>query len=407
MGKEILVDTAKLEDLANDFVKELTDMEKLYKDLHLELTSMILGCDPRYSHCFSGVGDTWSSGNALVGKLDANERYIRKTADKFAEQDDILRKLYNLYDNYGTLTAMAGVSMTQLKYYGLGITRFVKDGSGLYSVKHTKLLTDLSRIVDDSKYSRVARILLSPKYLFKNSNLPFADLVHKKFTKFYPQDAANFTNNVKSFTSGMINEAGNKTAFKDVLKAGGKFAKANAVTAALITGATETVGMGLKISENYSKYGDNREVLKRENAKAVGNAVNNTVWITGGSVAGAVIGGALGSALGPVGTVVGGAAGSFIGGIVGEQAAKLTAGVAEKTALLLKDPIQAGLDKAKKGFELAGKGVQALNKGIDTVNEGLRKGADAVGEGFQKAKETAGSLVDGAKNFFSRKLSFG
>ncbi|MEC1259065.1 hypothetical protein P9D34_01145 [Bacillus swezeyi] len=407
MGKEILVDPDKLEGLANDFVKELTDMEKLYKDLHLELTTMILGCDPRYSHCFSGVGDAWSSGSDLVGKLDANERYIRKTADKFAEQDDILRKLYNLYDNYGTLTAMAGVSMTQFKYYGLGITKFVKDGSGLYSVKHTKLLMDLSRIIDESKYSRAARILLSPKYLFKNPNLPFADLVHKKFTKFYPQDTVDFTNKIKSFAAGMVDEAGNKAAFKDVLKAGGKFAKGNAITAALITGATETVGMGLKISENYSKYGNNREVLKRENAKAVGNAVNNTVWITGGSVAGAVIGGALGSTLGPVGTVVGGAAGSFIGGIVGEQAAKLTAGIAEKTALLLKNPIQAGLDKAKKGFELAGKGVQAFNQGIDNVNEGIRKGAETVGKGFQKAKETAGSLVNGAKNFFSGKLSFG
>ncbi|MDA7025220.1 hypothetical protein PJ311_01195 [Bacillus sp. CLL-7-23] len=400
MGKEILVEPEKLESLANDFVAELTDMEELHRDLNLKLSNMKISCDPRYIPCFSEVGDAWGSGHNLVSKLDDQERYIRHTADKFAEQDNILKNLYHLYDNYGTLTAMTGVAIKQLKYYALGVTKFVKGSSGLYSVSHTKLLMGLSNLIDESKYSRVARVFLSPKYLFKNSDLPFADLVHKRITKYFPQDAADYANKLKSFATGMIDDAGKATTFKSVLKAGGKFAKGNAITAALITGATETVGMGLKISENYNKYGDNPEVLKRENAKAVGNAVNNTVWITGGSVAGAVIGGAIGSFAGPVGTVVVGAIGSAVGGFIGEKAAKLTAGFAEKTALLFKEPIQAGLDKAKKGFELVGKGVAAFNKGVDTANESIRKG-------FKQAKETAGSLVSSAKNFFSSKLSFG
>lgn len=66
---------------------------------------------------------------------------------------------------------------------------------------------------------------------------------------------------------------------KDVGKTGLRFAKGNAITATLITGATETFGAGVKIAENYAKYQDKPEVLKRENAKAVGNAVNNTILL--------------------------------------------------------------------------------------------------------------------------------
>lgn len=69
MSGNIAVDPDKLEQLANDVVTELTDMENKYKDLHVELGQMILQCDPRYSSCFSGVGDAWSSGKALVTKL--------------------------------------------------------------------------------------------------------------------------------------------------------------------------------------------------------------------------------------------------------------------------------------------------------------------------------------------------
>ncbi len=92
MSGNIAVDPDKLEQLANDVVTELTDMENKYKDLHVELGQMILQCDPRYSSCFSGVGDAWSSGKALVTKLSDNEIFIRKTGDKFVEQDDIFAK---------------------------------------------------------------------------------------------------------------------------------------------------------------------------------------------------------------------------------------------------------------------------------------------------------------------------
>lgn len=113
MSGNIAVDPDKLEQLANDVVTELTDMENKYKDLHVELGQMILQCDPRYSSCFSGVGDAWSSGKALVTKLSDNEIFIRKTSDKFVEQDDILRKLYHAYDKYGTMTSLTALMLTQ------------------------------------------------------------------------------------------------------------------------------------------------------------------------------------------------------------------------------------------------------------------------------------------------------
>lgn len=54
-----------------------------------------------------------ASGKALVTKLSDNEIFIRKTGDKFVEQDDILRKLYNAYDKYGTMTSLTALMLTQ------------------------------------------------------------------------------------------------------------------------------------------------------------------------------------------------------------------------------------------------------------------------------------------------------
>lgn len=387
MSGNIAVDPDKLEQLANDVVTELTDMENKYKDLHVELGQMILQCDPRYSSCFSGVGDAWSSGKALVTKLSDNEIFIRKTGDKFVEQDDILRKLYNAYDKYGTMTSLTALMLTQGKYYGLGLTKFVKQPSGLHTAQHSKLLLDISRAVDSSRYQKAARVLLNPKYLLKKTNRPFSDLVHKKFTKYFPQDTVDFSNSVRSYTKGFLNEAGVRSTLKDVGKTGLRFAKGNAITATLITGATETFGAGVKIAENYAKYQDKPEVLKRENAKAVGNAVNNTIFVAGGATAGAVIGGAIGSFAGPVGTVLLGAAGSYIGGVVGEQIAKYTAGFAEKAALKLKEPIHAVVDTAKKGLESAGKVVKSVNDGIDAANKSIHKGIDSAKKEWKKQRK--------------------
>ncbi|MBP3041825.1 hypothetical protein J9303_20515 [Bacillaceae bacterium Marseille-Q3522] len=210
----------------------------------------------------------------------------------------------------------------------------------------------------------------------------------------------DFTNGVRGFRKKLTDSFGNKITFWDAVKSSKGFAKTNAVSAFIVTFASESVGAGLKIAENYSKYGNNREVLKRENAKAVGNAVNNTVAVTAGSVAGGIVGGVIGSAIGPVGTVIGGAAGSFIGGYIGEKAAELTAGIAEKAALLFQDQIQAGIDTVGKLYESAAIGVTAINKGADIVKKEINKG-------IEKVEDTATSLIEGAKDFFNGKFSFG
>ncbi|EIL84553.1 hypothetical protein P8815_02730 [Bacillus altitudinis] len=398
MARDIVVDPDQLTGLANDFVGELSAIETKHHDLHSELDGLILGCDPRYRSCFSGVGDAWGSGQALMSKLSSDDIAIRHATDKMVEADDILRKMYSLYDQYGTLTSLAGIVMMQAKYYGLGMTTFIKE-NGRYAAQHSKLLLDVTGRVEGTRFDRLARIWLSKKELLKRSNWSMADLVHKKFTKFYPSDTVAFTNSVRDFTKGSINWK-DTAGIKSVLKNGARFAKGNAIIATVVTGATETVGCGLKIAENYAEFGDQPEVLKRENAKAVGNAVNNTVFIAGGSVAGAVVGGALGSFAGPIGTVVGGAIGSAVGGFIGEKVAKLTSGFAEQVAVKLKDPIHAVVDKGKKAFELAGQGVKAINDTIDQANQVIHKG-------IEKTKETADSLLKGAGDFLKGAFSFG
>ncbi|UAC48457.1 hypothetical protein K6959_00050 [Bacillus aquiflavi] len=415
MGNQISVDPDRLEDLANEFVLCLAKIEEEFKRLHLDLANLRLSAPPEYSHCFNDVGDPWGTGNQLADLLSEMEIDIRKTANEFAEADNLVGKLYNLYDKYGALTALGGLTTRQLAYYGIGFTQFTKNADGLFTFKHMGALNQLSDFVENSKYRGFARAFVKPSLVLKwvqnkYKDVPFSDLVHKKFAEYLPDDVAKFTNSSRALFDAVtdLNTLDSAT-FKSFLKTGSKFARSNVVTTLVATGAVETCGMGLKISENYAKYGNNIEVLKRENAKAVGNAVNNTVAITGGSVVGAFIGGALGSTFGPVGTVVGATGGAFVGGIVGEQVAKLTAGISEKVALAFKEPIHQGVELVKDGFKTAGKVVEGVSKGVDFVNEQIKSTiADPAGkvkEGLSKAKKTASSLIDGAKDFFC-KVSF-
>lgn len=414
MGNKISVDPDRLEYLANEFVSHLSKIEEEYKSLHLELVNLISSAPAEYSHCFYQVGDPWGTGNQIVDLLSEMEIDLRMTANKFSDADNLVGQLYKLHEKYGALTAMGALVSKQLAFYGLGFTQFIKNSDDVYMYKHMNALNKLTDVVDNSKFRNVARAYLNPTFLLKKyRDVPFADLVHKKVAKYLPGDVVKYTDSSKALFEGINHRALDSTTFKSFLQTGAKFAKTNAVSAVLVTGVMEAGGMGLKISENYAKYGNNPEVLKRENAKAVGNAVNNTVAISGGSIAGAFVGGALGSLVGPVGTVVGAAAGSFVGGLVGEQAAKLTAGIAEKAAIIIKEPIHDGLELIKGGLEKAGKVVEGVNKGVDFLNDQIKDTiADPIGKvgefgkGLSKAKETASSLADGAKDFFEDKFSF-
>ncbi|WP_110926233.1 glycine zipper domain-containing protein [Bacillus massiliglaciei] len=398
---KISIDPDKLEGLANGLVTEMASIEETWHNLEIELYQLQAGCEPEYSYCLSGIGDNWSPGRNLLDELSNAEIYIRDTASKFADQDNYIQKLYNLHSQYGTMTALGGTLATQGVYYLMGLTRFSQGADGRYVLTHNPLLQKVGDMVDNSRFRGPIRTFISPTSRFTSSRLkPTADLIHKKYTKFLPTDAVDLANNVQGFKHQFRNPAAPKVSFKEVVRAGGKLARGNAIVTGLVTAGSEAFGAGLKISDNYAKYGDNPAVLKRENAKAVGNAVNNTVAITAGSTAGAILGGTIGSLAGPVGTVIGATVGSFVGGLVGEQAAKLTSGLAQKAAIAMKEPINAGINLFREGFQKAGKIVGPVNDGIDAVNKEIKKG-------FNKVKDTAGSLMNGAKSFFGKKLSFG
>ncbi|KEZ48154.1 hypothetical protein [Metabacillus indicus] len=408
MSSKISVDPNKLDELSNELVFKLTDIDEESKQLHRSLASLILSAPPEYAHCFYSVGDPWHTGQALSDRLSEIEQDVRMTANKFAEKDDLLGRMYNIHNKYGTMVAMGGLVSRQLAYYGLGVTQFAKNVDGAYSFRHLSTLGKLSDVVDASKYKRFAKGLLSPTFIFnKYKDTPFADLVHKKYAKYLPGDVVNYSNSSKALwgdlSRGQVKSSVLKNFGDDLVK----FGKTNVVSTLVITGATETVGMGLKISENYAKYGNMPDVLKRENAKAVGNAVNKTVFVSGGAIGGAVVGGAIGSLAGPVGTVVGASVGSFVGGLAGEQVAKMTAGFAEKAAIVFETPIQATLDFGKSGIEAAGQAVEGFNKLKDKANEQIKETLNnpiekvkEIGEGLSKAKDTASSLLKGAKSIF-------
>jgi len=412
MSKQISLNPDEMENLANGFVHKISDLEFDYKDLHLKLADLIMSAPYEYTHCFSNVGDTWQTGSALVNRLSEMEQDIRNTAEKFVERDDYIGKMYNLYDKYGTLTAMGALVSNQAFYYGMGLTNFLKKADGVsFRYRHSTELMKISRYVDGYQYRNVIRGYISPTSFFRKElrDASFADLLHKRYAKYLPQEVIGHHNSSRNLKSALEMGRLTKTDVMDFLSTGKKIARANAGLTFLVTGAVETVGMGLKISDNYAKYGNDPAVLKRENAKAVGNAVNKTVMVGTFSVGGAVIGGTLLSVAGPMGTVVGGAIGSAVGGFVGEYLAKYTAGFAERTAIKFQDSINSGLNSLKGLATTAGEVKEKFDTVKDKVNEEiketLKNPLGKAGEFKDKAKETANSLLDEAKDFMGLKFS--
>ncbi|CAM3826480.1 WXG100 family type VII secretion target [Mesobacillus zeae] len=373
MGNKIAVDPDRLQGLADSMVGGISAIQDNYKDLHKRLALLVLNAPAEYRHCFNNVGDPWNTGGRLVEGLNEMEIKVRQTADKFDEADNYVAKLYNLYDKYGTMTAMGATAGRQGLYYAMGATQFIKDSNGAYTFKHAGLLSYLSDIVDNSKARNFVRGRLSVFNLRKKFvNTPLEDLVHKKFARYLPNDVLDLVNATQTFDDA-INLGGLKSAnFGSVIKSAAKFGRVNAVFTVGTTFAVEMGGMGLKISQNYSKYSRQPEILKRENAKAVGNALNKTAAVSTGAIIGGVIGGVAGSFLGPVGTVIAAGVGSTIGGFIGEQAAKLTAGFAEKLALKAKEPIHKTLETIKGGLKKVGKVADAVSKGTDLINDGIK-----------------------------------
>ncbi|GHH99837.1 glycine zipper domain-containing protein [Neobacillus kokaensis] len=236
--------------------------------------------------------------------------------------------------------------------------------------------------VEGSRFNFLARLMVNYKTLFKFKDKSLAELIYKRFSGLFPKDIVNLSNSVSKLKHDWLDAASLKDGLNavknqsgQVLKSALKVGKANMLTAALITAGVETVGAGIKITENYSIYGGNIEKLKEENAKVVGSAVYKTGVVTATSVGGAVIGGAIGSLAGPVGTVIGASAGGFVGSLVGDWVTEKTPEFVNKTALHFKDSIY-------------------------NVTEGIASGVNKVKDGFESVKSHASNLLNGSKKFF-------
>ncbi|KZZ85041.1 hypothetical protein [Bacillus sp. SJS] len=405
MAEKIQIEPDKLESLANSVVNELALIEDINTDLKNALSRTILNADPRFAHCFSVVDAYGTAGDQLIDKMDDIDKDLRKVSEKMAEADNTLQFLYGMYEKYGTVTGMGAVAVNQMKYLLTGLTDYTKGANGLWRFKHYGPFAAMAAKIDASEFRNAARGFLGLKYLKKEfANNSLADLVHMKFAKYLPQDVVNYTNSVQGFVKGLANEAGEKFTFGQVMKTGWKFAKTSAPLTALITAGTEFTGMGLDIAGNYEKYGNNVEVLKRENAKAVGRAVYKTGVVTGFSVAGAALGGAAGTILGPGGTIVFGAAGAAVGGMVGDVVAKNTQWIAEDVALVFKDQIHSGVERFRGTMETVGKVASKVDDALEKGNEIVNEGKKAIDKGLKKVSDTATSLVKDAGNFFSKPL---
>ncbi|MCM3666087.1 glycine zipper domain-containing protein [Mesobacillus subterraneus] len=226
--------------------------------------------------------------------------------------------------------------------------------------------------IESSRMNMLARLMVSPTRAFSKKTL--SELIYKRAANYFPKDIAGLSNSVQKLlvdakNGPILNAVKNHSG--SILKNGLRLGKSNAALAVLITAGAETIGAGIKITENYNMYSG--EKLKEENAKVVGSAVYKTAVVSGTSVAGAVVGGMLGSIVGPVGTVAGAAVGGFVGSWVGDKIANKTPAWVDKTALHFKDGIH--------------KGTEAIAFGVSKVKEG-----------FNDVKAHASNLLGGAKS---------
>ncbi|RSD28746.1 glycine zipper domain-containing protein [Mesobacillus subterraneus] len=231
--------------------------------------------------------------------------------------------------------------------------------------------------IESSKLNMLARLMVNPTRAFSKKTL--SELIYKRAANYFPKDIAGLSNSVQKLLADakggtMVNAVKNHAG--SVLKNGLRLGKSNAALAVLITAGAETIGAGIKITENYNLY--TGEKLKEENAKVVGRAVYKTTVVSATSVAGAVAGGVVGSAFGPVGTVIGASIGGFVGSWVGDKLTEKTPAFVDKAALHFKDGIHSG-------------------------TEAIASGVSKVKDGFNDVKAHASNLLGGAKSI----LGFG
>lgn len=391
MGR-IQVNAPELQGLADTIVKHITHLEKENKRLAKMVDSVydrINSADYRYRHLLTSVpssGEVEVSFLSLNARLDESEAHVRETAEKMLYADQYVEKGFDWYNKIDSFiiagkTGLAGIAFSLggafLKEDINGKIRYAMNPNWKFPKKWMEFYAKWKTIG--------AKGLISNKTLF--------ELFYKKMAGGYPKDVAKLTNagldaldiaNNKSLKIGERIAAGGKT----VLKGSLGFARTTGLTALLANTVEAGIVGGMQVANNYSKYGNNSDVLKRENAKVVGKQVNDVVWKSAGAAVGSVAGGALLSFMGPPGVVIGGAVGGLIGNEIGGKLAPLTAGLAEDIALKHKETIHKVVDGGRELLEKAGDGINAVNKGVD------------------KVKDAASKALDNAKDFFSKPFSF-
>ncbi|WP_102261131.1 hypothetical protein [Mesobacillus jeotgali] len=264
-------------------------------------------------------------------------------------------------------------------------------------IKAGKLKIPLASMIQRVENSRplnfMARMMVNPLYLVYNRKMPLAELLYKKMASYYPKDMVNLSNSVSTLKQALRDSSTFKSGFEavksqagSILKNSGKLIRSNALLATVITAGVESVGAGIKITENYGMYSG--EKLKEENAKVVGRAVVKTATVTVGSVGGAVIGGIIGSLGGPLGTAAGATVGGYLGSMLGDKVASMTSAWTDKQSVRFKDTIH--------------KGTEAVASGVRNVKESFNNAKEAISD----VKSHAANLLDSSKSFFG-KLSFG
>lgn len=397
-------------------ISRLTNVKDDLSSLRYSMDFRVLntrGIGSQITAATNGIADIQADLNRLEAFVSKSltqyqqaERSVNQKANQLVNGQNIITNLLNqhaasnTYELYNNTVGRFQDILMGMQYAGsAGIMHLLgwryQRLNGLYQfkllddVKYGKLKLPIGKFIDyaeNSKFNFLARMMAYPNpiMLARYKNKSIAELLYKRFSKQFPADISKLTNSVNKLRTDIAgadtfkNAVGAvKSGAGDLLKTSLKVGKANALTALFITGATETVGAGIKISENYSKYSGDVETLKTENAKAVGQAVNKTLVVSGTSIAGAAIGGAIGTALGgPVGTVIGATAGGIVGSWAGDKIAEFTAKPFESAAVHFKDNIY-------------------------NATEAISEKVDAVKNGFEDVKNTASNLLANSKKFFS------
>ncbi|WP_047152101.1 hypothetical protein [Aneurinibacillus tyrosinisolvens] len=179
MAKEISIDLNKVRSMADDFVREITQLESLTRHLNKQMRDLLYYIeDPQYIGCMAGVlasDSTREAGNRLVHRLSENEIYIRKTARRIEQEDSILGNLLKFNNKISGLAQAGGHAAFNL--------------------------------IDHSQFCHVARGLQSPKYFLQYKDKPLKELVYKHGTRFLPGDILGFT--MKEGMSAVKSHVGN------------------------------------------------------------------------------------------------------------------------------------------------------------------------------------------------------